>query len=78
LGLFPPLAVQLATLGEQTGKLDAMLLQISEIYDREVRTTTKRLVALVEPAVILFMGLIVGSIVISTLLAIVSINEVPF
>jgi len=78
LGLFPPLAVQLVTLGEQTGKLDAMLLQISEIYDREVRTTTKRLVALVEPAVILFMGLIVGSIVISTLLAIVSINEVPF
>jgi general secretion pathway protein F len=78
LGLFPPLAVQLATLGEQTGKLDAMLLQVSEIYDREVRTATKRLVALVEPAVILFMGLIVGSIVISTLLAIVSINEVPF
>lgn len=77
-GFFPPLTVQLATLGEQTGKLDAMLLQVSEIYDREVRTATKRLVALVEPAVILVMGLIVGSIVISTLLAIVSINEVPF
>jgi len=78
LGFFPPLAVQLATLGEQTGKLDAMLLQVSEIYDREVRTATKRLVALVEPAVILVMGLIVGSIVLSTMLAIVSINEVPF
>ncbi|MBZ5563669.1 MAG: type II secretion system F family protein [Acidobacteriia bacterium] len=78
LGLFPPLCVQLATLGEQTGKLDAMLLQVSEIYDREVRTATKRLVALVEPAVIMVMGLIVGSIVISTMLAIVSINEVPF
>jgi type II secretory pathway component PulF len=39
---------------------------------------TKRLVALVEPAVILAMGLVVGTIVISTLLAIVSINEVPF
>lgn len=77
-GFFPPLAVQLATLGEQTGKLDTMLLQVSEIYDREVRTATKRLVALVEPAIILIMGLIVGSIVISTLLAIVSINEVPF
>ena len=77
-GLFPPLAVQLATLGEQTGKLDAMLLQVAEIYDREVRVATKRLVALVEPAVILTMGLIVGGIVISTLLAIVSINEVPF
>jgi general secretion pathway protein F len=77
-GLFPPLVVQLVTLGEQTGKLDAMLFQIAEIYDREVRTATKRLVALVEPAVILVMGLIVGGIVVSTLLAIVSMNEVPF
>lgn len=77
-GLFPALVVQLASLGEQTGKLDAMLLQISEIYDKEVRTATKRLVSFVEPAIILVMGLIVGSIVISTLLAIVSINEVPF
>ena len=78
VGLFPPLVVQLTSLGEQTGKLDAMLLQISEIYDKEVRTATKRLVSLVEPAIILVMGLIVGSIVVSTLLAIVSINEVPF
>jgi general secretion pathway protein F len=77
-GLFPPLMVQLTSLGEQTGKLDAMLLQISEIYDKEVRTATKRLVSLIEPAIILVMGLIVGSIVVSTLLAIVSVNEVPF
>lgn len=78
VGLFPTLVVQLTSLGEQTGKLDAMLLQISEIYDKEVRTATKRLVSLVEPAIILVMGLVVGSIVVSTLLAIVSINEVPF
>ena len=77
-GLFPVLAVQLMTLGEQTGKLDSMLLELAAIYDREVRVATKRLVALVEPAVILAMGLVVGTIVISTLLAIVSINEVPF
>ena len=77
-GVFPALAVQLMTLGEQTGKLDSMLLELAAIYDKEVRTATKRLVALVEPAVILTMGLVVGSIVISTLLAIVSINEVPF
>ena len=77
-GLFPALAVQLMTLGEQTGKLDSMLLELAAIYDREVRVATKRLVALVEPAVILAMGLVVGTIVISTLLAIVSINEVPF
>jgi len=77
-GMFPALATQLMTLGEQTGKLDAMLLELAAIYDREVRVATKRLVALVEPAVILAMGLVVGTIVISTLLAIVSINEVPF
>ena len=77
-GMFPALAVQLMTLGEQTGKLDSMLLELAAIYDREVRVATKRLVALVEPAVILAMGLVVGTIVISTLLAIVSINEVPF
>ncbi|MGA2075776.1 MAG: type II secretion system F family protein [Terriglobia bacterium] len=77
-GMFPALATQLMTLGEQTGKLDSMLLELAAIYDREVRVATKRLVALVEPAVILAMGLVVGTIVISTLLAIVSINEVPF
>jgi len=77
-GMFPALATQLMTLGEQTGKLDNMLLELAAIYDREVRVATKRLVALVEPAVILAMGLVVGTIVISTLLAIVSINEVPF
>jgi general secretion pathway protein F len=76
--MFPALATQLMTLGEQTGKLDNMLLELAAIYDREVRVATKRLVALVEPAVILAMGLVVGTIVISTLLAIVSINEVPF
>jgi len=76
--MFPALAVQLMTLGEQTGKLDSMLLELAGIYDREVRVATKRMVALVEPAVILAMGLVVGTIVISTLLAIVSINEVPF
>lgn len=77
-GLFPPLAIQLVTVGEHTGRLDAMLLQVAEVYDREVRTGIKRLVALVEPSIILVMGLIVGAIVISTLLAIVSVNEVPF
>jgi general secretion pathway protein F len=76
--VFPPLALQLVRVGEETGRLDSMLLEVAEIYDREVRTAMKRLVALVEPTVILGMGLIVAAIVISTLLAIVSVNEVPF
>lgn len=76
--VFPPLTVELVRVGEETGRLDAMLLDVADIYEREVRSATKRLIALFEPAMILTMGLIVGIIVISMLVGIVSINEVPF
>jgi type II secretory pathway component PulF len=55
-----------------------MLLELSKVYDKEVRSAIKNLIALFEPVMILFMGLVVGMIVISMLLAIVSINDVPF
>lgn len=77
-GVFPPLTVALVRVGEETGRLDGMLLDVAEIAEREVRAATKRLVALFEPALILVMGLVVGLIVISMLVGIVSINEVPF
>lgn len=76
--VFPPLAVELVRVGEETGRLEAMLLDVAEIYERDVRAATKRLIALFEPAMILTMGLVVGLIVISMLVGIVSINEVPF
>ncbi|MBI5378876.1 MAG: type II secretion system inner membrane protein GspF [Nitrospirae bacterium] len=76
--LFPPLAVQMITVGEETGRLDEMLLQVAEKYDRDLRTTLKRLLGLLEPVLILAMGLIVGFIVVSMLLAIFSINQMQF
>ncbi len=76
--IFPSIAVHMITVGEETGRLDEMLLKIAERFDSEVRTTVKRMLSLLEPVLILFMGLIVGFIVISMLLAIFSINELPF
>ncbi|GAB4232832.1 MAG: type II secretion system F family protein [Acidobacteriota bacterium] len=75
--LFPAFAVHLLEVGEETGRLDDMLYQIAETYDRELRTSIKRLVALFEPAMILVMGLIIGLMVVSMLYSIFSINDVP-
>jgi general secretion pathway protein F len=75
--IFPPFAVHLLEVGEETGRLDEMLLQIADTYDRELRTSIKRLVALFEPAMILFMGLVIGLMVVSMLYSIFSINDVP-
>ncbi len=76
--IFPPLAVQMISVGEQTGKLDEMLLRVAENYEKTVRNMIKRFVSLLEPVMILGMGLMVGFIVISMLLAVFSMNEVPF
>src|SRR5262245_21766790 len=77
-GLFPPLALNMIAVGEETGKLDGMLAEVAVYYDQEVKRTTKRLTALLEPALILVMGLVIGTVVISMLLAIFSINDLPF
>ncbi|MBI4480623.1 MAG: type II secretion system F family protein [Acidobacteria bacterium] len=77
-GSFPPLAVHLLRVGEETGRLDAMFERLAGIYDNETRVALRRLTALFEPVVILGMGIVVGAIVLSLLLAITSINEIPF
>ncbi|MEE8584454.1 MAG: type II secretion system F family protein, partial [Acidobacteriota bacterium] len=56
--VFPSFAVHLLAVGEETGRLDTMLLQIADAYDRETKTSAKRLLAFVEPAIILFMGIV--------------------
>lgn len=76
-GVFPPLAMHLVEVGEESGKLDGMLVQVAEVYDNEVRNSVRNLIAFFEPALILVMGIIIGTIVVSMLLAIFSINEVP-
>ncbi len=77
-GLFPPLALNMIAVGEETGRLDAMLAEVAGYYDQDVKRTTKRLTSLMEPVLILGMGLIIGVVVISMLLAIFSINDLPF
>jgi general secretion pathway protein F len=77
-GVFPPLAVHMIAVGEETGKIDEMLNKVAETYEENVQTSVKRFVSLLEPLIILFMGLVVGFIVISMLLAIFSLNDIPF
>lgn len=75
---FPPLAIHMIGVGEETGRLDEMLLRIAEVFEENIQKGMKRLISLLEPVVILIMGGLVGFIVISMLLAIFSINEIPF
>ena len=77
-GVFPALAVQMIGVGEETGKLEEMLIRVAESYEENVQNTIKRLVSFLEPIIIVVMGLVVGFIVLSILLAIISINEIPF
>ncbi len=76
-GVFPPLAMHLIEVGEESGKLETMLVQVADVYDNEVRSSIRNLIAFFEPALILVMGIIIGTIVVSMLLAIFSINDVP-
>lgn len=76
--IFPSLAIQMITVGEETGRLDSMLLRVAENYEKIVKDMVKRFISFLEPAMILAMGVVVGFIVISMLMAIFSMNEMPF
>jgi general secretion pathway protein F len=78
IDLFPALAIQMITVGEETGRLGEMLLRVAENYEKLSRDTIRRLVSFIEPAMILGMGFVVGFIVISMMMAIFSMNEMPF
>ncbi|MGA2155018.1 MAG: type II secretion system F family protein [Bryobacteraceae bacterium] len=75
-GVFPPLAAHLLTVGEETGRLDQMFARMAEIYENETRAAIRRFTSIFEPVVILVMGIVVGGLVLSMLLAITSINDV--
>jgi general secretion pathway protein F len=75
-GQFPPLAAHLLMVGEETGRLDSMFLRMADIYETDTRNAIKRFTSLFEPLIILVMGIMVGALILSMLLAITSINEV--
>jgi general secretion pathway protein F len=75
-GQFPPLASHLLAVGEETGRLDHMFTRMADIYEVDTRNAIKRFTSLFEPMIILVMGVVVGALILSIMLAITSINEV--
>ena len=74
---FPQLVTKMINIGEETGQLDKMLVQIADNFEEEVDVAITGLTALLVPILIVFMGLVVGFIVISMLMAIFSMNDLP-
>nr|HRM49998.1 type II secretion system F family protein [Alicycliphilus sp.] len=74
-GIFEPLAINLIRVGEETGRVGSMMLELSNILNREVETGIKRLLTLVEPVLILVLGVLIAAIIVSILLGILSIND---
>jgi len=76
-GLFPTMVTQMIDIGEESGRLSEMMVKIGDFYDQEVEQTVKGLTSIIEPALIIFMGVVVGFIAISVMSPIFSIvNEV--
>jgi type IV pilus assembly protein PilC len=74
--IFPPMLVKMVSAGEQTGKVDVMLEKISDFYDEEIEATLSGLTSLIEPLLIVFLGVVVGGIVICMFLPIFKLNEI--
>jgi type IV pilus assembly protein PilC len=66
--VFPPMVVQMVAIGEETGNLDAMLNKIADFYDQEVDNAVKALTSMIEPIIIVVMGIVIGFIVIAMFL----------
>jgi general secretion pathway protein F len=77
-GLFPKMALQMIKMGEETGRLEEMLLRVANIYDKQLKTSITRLLALLEPVLIITLGLMIGGIIVSILMAILSVNDLAF
>jgi general secretion pathway protein F len=75
---FPPLAAQLIRVGEETGRLDEMLMRAADIYDAEVERTVQKLLALLVPVVTLGLGAVIALIIGSVVVAIFSVNQLAF
>lgn len=74
--VFPPMVCQMISVGETTGALDAMLNKIADFYDDEVDNMVANLMSLMEPMVILFLGVVIGGLVVSMYLPIFQLGSV--
>ncbi|MBV9079643.1 MAG: type II secretion system F family protein [Elusimicrobia bacterium] len=73
--IFPPMVVQMVAIGEETGNLDTMLSKIADFYDQEVDVAVKGLTSMIEPIIIVVMGLVIGFIVIAMFLPMFELGE---
>jgi general secretion pathway protein F len=74
-GIFEPLAVNLIKVGEETGRMGTMLLELARIFNSDVETGIKRGLTMLEPLLILVLGMLVASIIVSIMLGILSVND---
>jgi len=75
-GVFPPMVIQMISVGEETGKLSEMLVRVADFYDSEVDTAVASLSSMIEPLVIIFMGVIVGFLVVSMFMPMFELGQV--
>lgn len=76
-GRFPMLAVHMILVGEETGRLDDMLMQVAETYDREVEVAIRKALALLQPVMIVAMAAVIGFIIVAILSAMLSVYDLP-
>jgi type IV pilus assembly protein PilC len=75
-GLFPHMVVQMVAIGEEAGALDTMLFKVAEFYEQEVNNAVDALASLLEPLIVVMLGVIVGSMVIAMYLPIFKLAAV--
>ena len=73
--IFPPMVIQMISVGEETGGLDTMLNKIADFYDQEVDTAVKGLTSMIEPLIMVVMGVVIGAIVIAMFMPMFSMSE---
>ena len=74
-GIFEPLALNLMRVGEETGRIGPMMLELAQILNREVENGIKRALTMLEPLLILVLGVLIAAIIVSILLGILSVND---
>ncbi len=72
-GLFPPMVIQMISIGEESGSLSSLLDKVAEFYEEEVATASKGLTALIEPIMLIFVGILVGGMLVSLYLPIFTV-----
>ncbi len=74
-GVFPPMVIQMIAIGEETGNLDTMLNKIADFYDQEVDVSVKALTSMIEPLIMVAMGVVVGAIVLAMFLPMFEMSQ---